>query len=277
MPSVDVAAGDTASVTTTLSKGGVISGRIHFADGSPAAGITVSAEPVDQVANSQALHNSPKGSRPGSPRDEILSSFKYGQQKQPIITDDEGRYRIGALAPGRYLIGFILAENEHPSRIVFDNSTTRDSHNPTSPELIPVFAPGVVLHAQAKQFEIAGREEVFGADVAIDFHGLHSIHGTVIGPGDLHPTANCMVRLHVDDSSDFGRFTTCADDGTFTLHYLPAGHYTVAIWGSDFDSRPQQFYQADRIKVVIADQDVSLDTIPLKALKPGLMPDNNLF
>jgi hypothetical protein len=277
MPSVHVAAGDTASVTMTLSKGGVISGRIVFADGSPAIGITVGAEPADQLANSQALQNSPNGSRPASPRDEALSTFKYGQRQQPTITDDQGRYRISGLPNGKYLIGINLIYSDRPSRSVFDNSTTQDNHIPMSPEPIPVFAPGVVLHAEAKQFELSGREEIPGADMTIDVHALHTIQGTAVRSGDLHPMANCMVRLHVDDSNDFGRFTTCAEDGTFALHYLPAGHYTVALFSSDIDSKPLQFYEADQIKVIIVDRDISLEAIPLKALKPGAMPDIKLF
>jgi hypothetical protein len=146
-----------------------------------------------------------------------------------------------------------------------------------SPEPIPVFAPGVVLHAEAKLFELSGREEIPGADVTIDVHALHTIQGTAVRSGDLHPMANCMVRLHVDDSNDLGRFTTCAEDGTFALHYLPSGHYTVALFSSDVDSKPLQFYEADQIKVIIVDRDISLEAIPLKALKPGAMPDIKLF
>lgn len=275
IPSVHVVAGDTTSVTTMLSKGGVISGRIVFPDGSPATGIAVSAEPSDQLANSQALQNSMKGSGPGSPLDQTLGAFKYGQPRQPVITDERGRYRIGALAAGKYLIAINVTHSDRPSRLVFDNSTSHESY--VAPELIPVFAPGVVLHSEARQFEIVGRDEVTDADIMIDFHALHTIRGTATRAGESHPTSNCMVRLHVDSAIDFGRFTTCAADGTFTLHDLPSGHYRIGIFSSDIDRNPSQFYQADEMKVVVADQDILLGDIPLKALKPGTSPDMKLF
>ncbi len=90
LPSVHVAAGQVASVNLTLHRGAVISGRMQFADGSPAIGAGVEWEPAENIRFRAGLRN-----KVLSPLADALQSFVPVQDSsRKVVSDDEGRYRI---------------------------------------------------------------------------------------------------------------------------------------------------------------------------------------
>src|SRR5215475_6594863 len=72
------------SVTITLMKGGVITGRVTNSDGQPVVGVDVSATMV---------------------RDAEGYSIREAPQEETQMTDDRGIYRIFGLRPGSYIVG----------------------------------------------------------------------------------------------------------------------------------------------------------------------------
>jgi hypothetical protein len=72
------------SVTITLVKGGVITGRVTNSDGQPMVGVDVSAT-MARDAEGYSVRDAPEG--------------------DPRMTDDRGIYRIYGLRPGSYVVG----------------------------------------------------------------------------------------------------------------------------------------------------------------------------
>ena len=72
------------SITITLMKGGVITGRVTTSDGQPMVGAEVSAT-MARDAEGYSVRDAPEG--------------------DPRMTDDRGIYRIFGLRPGSYIVG----------------------------------------------------------------------------------------------------------------------------------------------------------------------------
>jgi hypothetical protein len=90
-PVAHVAAKQTTQVDVTMARGGVISGRVLFDDRTP----VVQASIQVQLAKWKNLNEGPVLSQQ-------LSKLVGGQYKG--TTDDQGRYRIAGLEPGKYRV-----------------------------------------------------------------------------------------------------------------------------------------------------------------------------
>jgi protocatechuate 3,4-dioxygenase beta subunit len=99
------------SVTITLMKGGVITGRVTNPDGQPMVGAEVSATMV-RDAEGYSVRDAPEG--------------------EPRMTDDRGIYRIYGLRPGSYIVGTSgrIVESFSPyagSAMTYHSSSTHDT------------------------------------------------------------------------------------------------------------------------------------------------------
>ena len=272
LPAVHVAAGQVASVNLTLHRGAVISGRIQFADGSPAIGAGVEWEPVENIRFRAGLRN-----KVLSPLAEALQSFVPVQDSsRKAVSDDEGRYRIYGLPPGKYVVSTIIGLNHGSGQIIMDNGGGAPSSGREHlyPELILVYEPGVFRRKDAKVFEIRGDEQVMDADFKIDPDGLHTLRGKVLASEDRHAPNGAMVRLREDGAKEIGRFVEIEEDGSFQINYLPPGSYTLEVSATDrFDSPSGadkiRDYKTVKLAVVVGEHDVMLDDVLLNKLKPG--------
>jgi hypothetical protein len=276
LPQVHVGAGRTASVSLTLHRGSVIAGRMQFADGSPMIGAMVGCESIDSVLRLESAMRPENRGKVVSPRQEALQSLSSSQNlPQRVLTDDEGRYRIFGLPPGKYLVSTMMALDHSSERVVMN-----DGSNPHTvgrehmfPEMIAVYAPATFRRKDAKVFEIRGDEQIAEADLTLDPNGLHTLRGRVLDAGDHHaPTT--IIRLKEEGAKEVPRLVEIEDDGTFQVNYLPSGSYTLQITSSDVPdpansaARPTE-YKTVELTAVVADQDVLLDDVLLVPLKPG--------
>jgi hypothetical protein len=285
LPQVHVGAGQTASVSLTLRRGAVIAGRMQFADGSPVIGAMVGCESIDSVLRLENLLRPENRGKVVSPRQEALQSLSSSQNlpQRALTTDDEGRYRIFGLPPGKYLVATMMALDHSSERVIMN-----DGSNPHAvgrehmfPEMIGVYAPGTFRRKDAKVFEIHGEEQIADADLTIDPNGLHTLRGKVLAAADGHAPFT-LIRLKEDGAKDAPRLVEIEDDGSFQVHYLPSGTYTLEITSSDVPNlttsaaQPTE-YETVKLTAVVGDQDVALDDVLLVPLKPGEKNPDFLF
>jgi hypothetical protein len=276
LPQVHVSAGGTASVSLTLHRGAVIAGRIQFADGSPMIGAMVGCESIDSVTRLESAMRPENRGKVVSPRQEALRSLSSSENlPQRVLTDDEGRYRIFGLPPGKYVVDTVVTMDHGSERVIMN-----DGSNPHTvgrehmrPEMIPVYAPATFRHKDAKVFEIRGDEQIADADVTIDPNGLHTLRGRVLAAADHHAPAT-FIRLKEEGTKDAFRFVEIEDDGTFQVNYLPSGSYKLRITSYDAPDPANPAaqsveYKSVELTAVIAGHDVLLDNVLLAPLKPG--------
>jgi hypothetical protein len=288
LPTVQVAAGQTATLNLTLHRGGVIAGRMQFADGSPAIGMTVECEHAVDYWHRPDLRN-----RNLSPLEQTLrSTLQSLETSVPAmsgITDDEGRYRISALPPGKYIVAteFTLDHSAHV--MASDERSTRISgQDRMSTEAIQVYQPGFFRRKDAKVYEIRGGEQFTDADLTINPDGLHRIRGRILDGADGHVPRHVTVGLSETGSNDQGRVIEVQDDGSFQFDDLPSGSYSLTAFANDGggpqigffndpstdpdrlpDISPVREYTPAKRTVLVVDRDVVLENILLTALKPG--------
>jgi hypothetical protein len=276
LPQVHVGAGQTASVSLTLHRGAVIAGRMQFADGSPVIGAMVGCESIDSYRRLESAMRPENRTKVASPRQQALRSLATSQSIGPkLLTDDEGRYRIFGLAPGKYLVSTMMAMGHSSERVVMNDGSNSHTvgREHMYPEMIPVYAPATFRRKDSKVFEIRGDEQIADADLTIDPNGLHILRGRVLAADDHHaPTT--LIFLKEEGAEVVPRFVEIEDDGTFQVNYLPSGSYTLQINSSDVQdpansaAQPTQ-YKTVKLTAVVGDQDVVLDDVLLVPLKSG--------
>jgi hypothetical protein len=276
MPTVHVTAGQVANVNLALRRGAVISGRVQFADGSPAIGAGVGWE----LAETNLAIESVRLAIP-APLQQTMQSFEYyTDHRNSVTTDDEGRYRIFGLPPGKYIVSTILvSELGSAVQVILSDGSSPGSSGRVHlyPEMTTVYEPGVFRRTDAKVFEISGSEQVMNADLKVDPSCLHAVRGKVQAGEDRHVPSQAMVRMREDGGKDVGRFVMIEDDGSFQIDYLLPGSYILEVMGSDETSvagttdvpRVLRSYKVAKLAVVVGGHDVVLDDLLLTALKPG--------
>ncbi|MBB6142421.1 hypothetical protein HNQ77_000359 [Silvibacterium bohemicum] len=275
IPTVHVSAGQTATVNLSLHHGAVISGRVQFADGSPAIGMQVSWEAAERDAGIKAIRLA-RPSTWGSTMQEF--DFYTGHRLQ-AVTDDEGRYRIFGLLPGRYILGIQIASGINSGHGQMSDGSFLPSNDELRiyPDLTPVYAPGVFRRSDSKVFEVRAEEQVANADLKIDLAGLCTIKGTIVAGEDHHVPSQAMLRLF-EDGKDTLRLVMIEEDGSFQMKYVPPGRYSLVIFavfdqikspGSSDIGKVSRNYQTLRMPVVVEQHDVMLDKVLVNELKPG--------
>jgi hypothetical protein len=276
LPQVHVGAGQTASVSLTLHRGAVIAGRVQFADGSPVVGATVGCESIDSALRLESALRPENRGKVASPRQEALRSLASPQSIRPnFLTDDEGRYRIFGLSPGKYLVSTGMALDHSSGRVAMNDGSNAHTvgREHMVPEIIAVYAPATFRRKDAKVFEIRGDEQIADADLTIDPSRLHNLRGKVLAAEDRHAPST-IIWLKEDGAKLLTRVAEIEDDGTFQFNYLPSGSYTLQIISNDVPdpaspaARPTK-YKTVKLTAVVADQDVVLADVLLVPLKPG--------
>jgi len=276
LPRVHVSAGQTASVNVTLHRGAVITGRLQFADGSPAVGAAVGCESVESAQRLENMMRPENRGKAVSPRQRAVQLLASSQNAGPkIVTDDEGRYRIFGLAPGKYLVDTMMFLDHSSGRVEMSDGSNAHTggREHMFPEGIAVYAPETFRRKDAKVFEIHGDEQITDADLTIDASSLHTLRGRVLVAEDRHVPAT-IIRLKDDKDPLASRVAEIEDDGTFQINYLPSGSYALQIISNDppdmtGSGTPPKEYKAVKLTVVVGDQDVVLDDVLVAPLKPG--------
>ena len=186
-------------ITISVWKAGEITGRVTDENGEPLAGWPV-----------QVMAKFARGGR-----------VQWVAQASGVVTDDRGRYRVGDIYPGDYLLMVKPAISALES-----NGEVRS--------YAPLIHPAASTISTGIPFTIAVREEIAGMDFRVRSVVAHRIAGRITGSA---APAGLTVRLTAwdDDAApelELGR-TRTGRTGEFVFPAVPQGVYRVAAWNRD--------------------------------------------
>jgi len=155
------------TVTLTLAKGGVITGRVTSSSGEPLVGMVVRAIKLRDSDN--------KTTRPRvNPMSELLDSMTFLMGNMgPFTTDDRGIYRIYGLEPGYYQV----AAGGRGSRGINVGGTGPYDGDAAT------YYPSSTIDTAAEVTVRAG-DEATSIDIRYRENHGHTLSGTVVGAGE---------------------------------------------------------------------------------------------
>jgi hypothetical protein len=205
---VDLTADQTANIDIRLERGAAVSGNIRFDDGSPATNVPV-----------QLLRKS-------KDRWEALPTGDYGAFAMPssLMTDDLGRYRIGGLRDGEYLL---------MATLIHLDLTPPDLRGPglsgALRSVLPVYSGDTMRKSEAVSFKLGRGEDRAGVDIAIPLSKLHSISGVVTAASNGHPINSGDITVEDPVDKETVANGQLDSDGAFHLDGVPEGSYTLRV------------------------------------------------
>jgi len=262
-PLVHVEPDHSVSVELTMQRGGLIAGRVVFEDGSPAANVMVTTLPADG--------KDPMRQYLGNGLQQLVGMAQMGMGH--LMTDDDGRYRVAGLQPGKYLVSITLGMGGGAMRLAgTSHSSSSLPDRQARQQQVTIYVPGVFRKSEAKALEVHAGELVNAEDLLVNLSGLHHLSGRVLALSDRHPIENVGLFLNAD--KEFGLWANAGADGTFHLDYVPDGNYTMRVSGYDMKpgTKPEEqkighFYSLSAVPVVLAGQDLAMDDLLLPEKK----------
>lgn len=182
------------SVTITLVKGGVITGRVTSSDGQPMVGAEISATIV-RDAEGYFVREAPQG--------------------EPQMTDDRGIYRIYGLRPGSYIVGASgsIIESFSP----YAGSAT--TYHPSS------------THDTATEVAVASGAEASGIDIQFRGGPGYVVSGTVTSAAPFS-THTIVSLVNTDISAVTGSAYVRPNDPRrgFMIRGVNNGNYEIVAY-----------------------------------------------
>ena len=183
------------SITITLMKGGVITGRVTNPDGQPMVGAEVSATMV-RDAEGYSVRDAPEG--------------------ESRMTDDRGIYRIYGLRPGSYIVGA-------SGRIVESFSPYEGSamtYHPSS------------THDTATEVTVASGAEASGVNIQFRGGPGYVVSGTVITTSAISLTHIVVSLINTDISAVTGSVNVRHNDPRkgFMIQGVNNGNYEIVAY-----------------------------------------------
>jgi protocatechuate 3,4-dioxygenase beta subunit len=218
-------------VNVTLLPLGVVSGRVLDEDGEPVTGAQVKAWHYIYALGRRQLNQ---------------SGF--------AVTDDQGRFRMIDVLPGRYY----FQAYPTPSPRTFSLNVVTDLENQIYP---PLFYPGGSDLSQAAAQEVGAGEERGGIEFHLRKVPSFQVRGQVLGlesSAPLNPVFLQIFSSGMTTPSSRG----LNPDGTFTIPDLTAGEYRIVAIRNDGKSVGSA---SDTIRV----SDHDLDDLKL-TIEPGI-------
>jgi protocatechuate 3,4-dioxygenase beta subunit len=167
-------------------------------------------------------------------------------------TDEQGQFRIGGLAPGKYRVtaaheSFMFGSHSRPE---IRTDGTADLRNATT------YYPGVLAPKEAKHVEVRAGGETPGVDIQLV--GVPFVRVSVKALG--MPRAPEQAFVSVGSSAMRGGFGTPLNpDGSFEIWGLDPGEYTVSAGWTAAGGRESKFgpwVNTTSIEIVVADANI---------------------
>jgi hypothetical protein len=203
---IEVQPNQAIRVDIRLERGASISGTIRYDDGSPAPGVM----PM------------------------LMTLEKDGKWKDlgttsaiPVNSDDEGRYRLFGLLPGKYAVKATL-----PTTQVSMGLGAMPSVHLSMGDMLMVYSGGALHEKDIKPVEVGSGDDVSGIDVVFPIDNLHTISGSVVAKTDSHAVNSGWVSLEESDTKTQVRGVSIEQDGSFRLNYVLEGQYILKVAGA---------------------------------------------
>jgi hypothetical protein len=192
-------------VTVTMTRGGVITGRVTNANGEPVIAVAVIAVRVRDPGGAPS-------------RGEYSSRARF--------TNDRGVYRIYGLTPGTY----VVAANRRDSNF-------RSSPAPYDDEL-PAYHPAATTRADAAEIKVSVGVEITGVDIRYGGGRGHTLSGVVSGGKGIvtRPAVNVhLFNSHGELSSALAYIRPGEDNRGFAFYGLTDGEYLITARSAGVD------------------------------------------
>jgi hypothetical protein len=234
-------------VVVRVHHGGIITGKVSYADGEPAVQHPVTVLRRNRNRYSMFLDNA------------------NGTQ-ETMLTDDRGIFRVAGLATGEYIVG-ATPMIEH-GELVKDEILEA---NMIGSSLAMTFYPSTPLPTQAKPIRIEAAEEKSGIDITIPDQEMHIIAGVVRMRGDQKPVADARVGIIRKETFEtVGRAfwpysegmpgVNTDEVGRFRLREVPDGRYLIFVESrSNYGELPPgaKRYSAKQQEVEVSGGDIN--------------------
>jgi protocatechuate 3,4-dioxygenase beta subunit len=224
---VNVAEGEAVEkLDFALVRGGVITGRVRDADGSPVIGERVQLNPSGQQVNQRGFFN--------------VNPFMYE-------TDDRGVYRLYGIAPGKYTVSVGEGGEEGGGRFGYAG---RGYYQRT-------YYPDTGDASKATVIEIGEGTEVTNADITVGRKSRSFVATGRVVDESGKPVAGAQVGIGslVNDGKDMGGIgwgSLTDTQGRFRLDGLLPGRYATFVWT---EGNAEGYSEA--VKFEVTDGDVS--------------------
>ena len=232
-------------VTVRVRRGGVITGKVSYANGEPAMD-----HPVAILRRKE---------------DRYAMMSRVNSMVDVLLTDDRGIFRIAGLPEGDYVVG-ATPMIEH-GELIKDLSLEA---NMVGSYLAMTFHPSTTLLTQATPVRVDTGEERGGIDITIPDQEMHKVAGTVRRRDDRRPVAGARIRISRKEtyekfggtfwSNSMGMPGVETDEqGRWRLAQVPDGRYIVFVQALDqYGERPPGFrrYGATQQEVEVSGADV---------------------
>lgn len=214
-------------VNFSLSRGGVIAGRIMDDGGEPVSGAQVTAMRYGFSAGARRM---------------IQAGAEGGFDR----TDDQGGFRLFGLPPGDY---FVSATSRPVGFISADlNNTEADGFAPT-------YYPGTPNLAEATRITVRAGQEMTGATFAMTVARLAKVRGRALNSHG-EPVTNSMMALAPADPSQMAMSfnnTVVGRDGAFQFNSVAPGRYNLSVRPNSLPNGGGEFAS---IPIVIGNDDI---------------------
>lgn len=239
---------ETSRVDIRVKRGGAISGKVNYADGSPAANMAV------EIFSKQDQRYVPAR----------LESIHGGFNLKPEKTDSLGHYRITGLLPGEY----VLSVTEPSANKGGDLSSRGDVQS-----LLITFHPSVTDIQQAQMIQVQLERETTDVDVVLSERNLRTLGGTLKTQLSDKPVAGARVFLSGENAAKglamTGGFlqTQSDEEGRWAFYEVPDGQYVIQFspepganeaWSYSDIARLQNFVELKRDITVKGDSALEL-------------------
>jgi len=192
-------------VTVTMTRGGVITGRVTNANGEPVISVAVTAVRV---------------------RDAEGAPARGGYPSRPRFTNDRGVYRIYGLTPGTYVVAANRRDNNfRPSPAPYDDE-------------LPAYHPATTTRADAAEIKVGAGVEITGADIRYGGGRGHTISGVVSGGKGIvtRPAVSVQLLGAQGELSTNSAYIRPGDDNRgFAFYGMPDGEYVITARSSGDD------------------------------------------
>jgi protocatechuate 3,4-dioxygenase beta subunit len=203
-PSLEVGEREAVERSITLTRGGVITGRVVDDFGEPVTDAEIRVERYVYGPGGRQL------------------AQHAGSAPSAWITDDRGEYRVYGLQPGEYLVSARTRQFGAPV-------TPGGAGRERAEGLLPTYYPGTTRVADAQAVRVAAGQEV-AAHFAATPGRLVRISGTAFNSSG-QPARGMNVFLGVETSNSSGQINggAVAADGSFNVANVPPGNYVLRI------------------------------------------------
>lgn len=211
--------------------GGSIGGRITYADGSPAIGVSV-----------QILRKVGEEYLPTLPNLSVLGAMNSGSGM--FQTDDRGVYRFPGLPAGEYIV-------KVTESVVHSTNDRGRAYNPESMlfggsgSMLDVFFLDAFEKETAQKLVVALGQELSEINITIPDRSLHTLEGKLVAARDKLPIRNARISLIRPDETEAAEYSPMRNsqiaytdnEGKWKFVDLPRGSYkiSVSVSNSEFD------------------------------------------